>query len=131
MRAASAPARSLAEHERMAESARARKIKKDNMLKNADLVAKSLESSHDFDFSFSTVLVYLTAVMVYKRKHNKKTLAVVVSAVVVLKRGVARWKQRRLAEVKDRYFLYPFSTALALMRLRVQEALAQKDKGRS
>ena len=26
--------------------------------------------------------------------------------------------QRRLAEVKERYFLYPFSTALALVRLR-------------
>ena len=34
--------------------------------------------------------------------------------------------QRRLAEVKDRYFLYPFNTALALMRLRVREALKRK-----
>ena len=26
--------------------------------------------------------------------------------------------QKRLADVKERYFLYPFSTALALVRLR-------------
>ena len=30
--------------------------------------------------------------------------------------------QARLAEVKRRYFLYPFSTALAITRLRVREA---------
>ena len=62
-------------------------------------MAKGLESSHDFDYSFDTVLVYLMAILIYKRKHNRKSLAVVVSAVVVLKRGVNRWKQRRLTEV--------------------------------
>ena len=36
--------------------------------------------------------------------------------------------QRRLAEVKDRYFLCPFNTALALMRLRVREALVRKGR---
>ena len=40
--------------------------------------------------------------------------------------------QARLAEVKTKYFLFPFNTALAIMRLRVREALRQKDaaKGR-
>ena len=35
--------------------------------------------------------------------------------------------QARLAEVKTKYFLFPFNTALAMMRLRVREALRQKD----
>ena len=34
--------------------------------------------------------------------------------------------QRRLAVVKDKYFLFPFNTALALMQLRVREALASR-----
>ena len=33
--------------------------------------------------------------------------------------------QARLAVVKQKYFLYPFSTALALMHLRVRAALAR------
>ena len=35
--------------------------------------------------------------------------------------------QARLAEVKRKYFLFPFSTALAMMRLRVRDALRRKD----
>jgi hypothetical protein len=35
--------------------------------------------------------------------------------------------QARLALVKEKYFLYPFNTAFALMRLRVREALRRKD----
>ena len=35
--------------------------------------------------------------------------------------------QRRLAEVKRRYLLHPFSTALSLIGLRVRVALAQRD----
>jgi len=38
-----------------------------------------------------------------------------------------REMQARLAEVKQRYFLFPFNTALALMRVRVREALRNKD----
>ena len=40
--------------------------------------------------------------------------------------------QRRLAEVKHKYFLFPFNTAFSLMRLRVREALRLRDakKGR-
>ena len=36
--------------------------------------------------------------------------------------------QARLAEVKRRYFLFPFNTALSLMQLRVREALRKKDQ---
>ena len=35
--------------------------------------------------------------------------------------------QARLAEVKHRYFLFPFNTAFSLMRLRVREALRKRD----
>ena len=35
--------------------------------------------------------------------------------------GPPRWLQRRLAEVKAKYFRCPFNTALALMRRRVRE----------
>jgi hypothetical protein len=35
--------------------------------------------------------------------------------------------QARLAEVKRRYFLFPFNTALAMMQLRVRDALRRKD----
>ena len=35
--------------------------------------------------------------------------------------------QARLAEVKQRYFLFPFNTAFSLMRLRVREALRKRD----
>ena len=38
--------------------------------------------------------------------------------------------QRRLAEVKRRYLLHPFSTALSLIGLRARVALAQRDKRR-
>ena len=34
--------------------------------------------------------------------------------------------QARLAQVKERYFLYPFNTALALMRLRLREAMRRQ-----
>ena len=37
--------------------------------------------------------------------------------------------QARLAEVKRRYLLHPFSTALSLIGLRARIALAQRDKG--
>ena len=36
--------------------------------------------------------------------------------------------QARLAEVKRRYLLHPFSTALSLIGLRARVALAQRDK---
>jgi len=36
--------------------------------------------------------------------------------------------QARLAEVKRRYFLFPFNTALSLMRVRVRDALRRKDE---
>ena len=41
--------------------------------------------------------------------------------------------QARLAEVKRRYMLFPFNTALSLMQLRVSHALREKDeaKGRA
>lgn len=39
--------------------------------------------------------------------------------------------QARLAEVKRKYFLFPFNTALALMQLRVREALRKQDASRS
>ena len=35
--------------------------------------------------------------------------------------------QRRLAEVKNKYFLFPFNTAFALMRERIREALRKRD----
>ena len=35
--------------------------------------------------------------------------------------------QARLEEVKRRYFLFPFNTALSLMHLRVRHALRAKD----
>ena len=39
--------------------------------------------------------------------------------------------QARLAEVKRKYFLFPFNTALALMQLRVREALRKQDASQS
>ena len=38
--------------------------------------------------------------------------------------------QRRLAEVRRRYFLFPFHTALAVLQLRVQEALRKEQAAR-
>ena len=42
-----------------------------------------------------------------------------------------RQMQARLAEVKHKYFLFPFNTALALMHLRVHEALRREGKPRA
>ena len=42
-----------------------------------------------------------------------------------------RAMQRRLAEVKARYFLFPFNTALSMIRLRVRTMLEDEAKAKA
>ena len=69
------------------------------------------------------------------RRFSVRILSSDIPRLPEILRGIPRERivsmQKRLKEVKAKYFLFPFNTAMAMMQLRVREALRKKDAAKS